>query len=134
MFIFLFFFFPLYHMSPRDSVITYARISVTHILGSFPHSATFYPTYLLPKSFRLGNFSPFHHFLPNSLFLFLSAIRATSSFFSLLPQLAFSLPVHNWSIFPFFLSFAPTCFFTSCPQLEHLLLFPHFCPNLLFHL
>ena len=32
-----------------------------------------------------------------------------------------------------FLSFAPTCFFTSYPQLEFFPLFYHFCSNLLLH-
>ena len=48
--------FLLYHMSPRDSVMTCARISMPHLLGSFSYSTTFYPTYLLLKSFRLGSF------------------------------------------------------------------------------
>ena len=81
--------FLLYHMSPRDSMMTCARISVPHLLGSF-------------------------------------------SFPLLLLQLALSLPIRNWSNFLCFLSFAPTCFFTSCPQLEQLPLFSLFCSNLLF--
>ena len=142
--------FLLYHMSPRDSVMTCAHISVPHLLGSSPLSTTFSLSCLLPISFRLGSFSLsatfaptrsfssypqleqlplFSHFCPNLLFHFLCTIGASSPFFSLLPQLAFSLPVRNWSIFFFFLTFAPTCSSIYNPRLEHLPIFLHIYPN-----
>ena len=104
--------FLLYHMSPRDSVMTCARISVPHLLEQLPL---------------------FSLFCSNSLFLFLSTIGAASPFFSLLPQLASSLPVRNWSIFLCFLTFAPTRSSTFNPRLEHHPLFSLFCPNSLLH-
>ncbi len=126
--------FLLYHMSPRDSVMTCARISVPHLLEHFSLFLTFPPSRSFSSCPRLEQLPLFSLFCSNSLFLFLSTIGAASPFFSLLLQLAFSLPVRNWSSFLFFLSFAPTRFFTSCPQLEYFPLFPHFCPNSLFHL
>ena len=116
-------------MSPRDSVMTCARISVPHLLGSFPLSATFTPTCFFTSCAQLEHLPLFSLFCPNLLFLFLSALGASSSFFSLMLQPALSLPIHNWSIFLFFLSFAPTRSFSSYPQLEHLPLFYHFSPN-----
>lgn len=43
------------------------RGSVLHLLESFPLSATFSPTCLLLKSFRLGSFAPFHIFSPTRI-------------------------------------------------------------------
>ena len=41
----------------------------------------------------------------------------------------FSNIPHYCGVFLFFITFAPTRFFTSCPQLEYFLLFYHFSPN-----
>ena len=124
--------FLLYHMSPRDSVMTCTRISVPHLLGSFPLSATFTPTCFFSSCAQLEHLSLFSLFCPNLLFLFLSTIGASSSFSSLLPQLALPPLICNWSSFLFFLSFAPTRSFSSYPRLEQLPLFSLFCPNSLF--
>ena len=125
--------FLLYHMSPRDSVMTCARISVPHLLEHFSLFLTFPPSRSFSSCPRLEQLPLFSLFCSNSLFLFLSAIGAASSFFSLLPQLASSLPVRNWSIFLCFLTFAPTRFSTFNPRLEHHPLFSLFCPNSLLH-
>ena len=121
--------FLLYHMSPRDSVMTCARISVPHLLGSFPLSATFTPTCFFTSCAQLEHLPLFSLFCPNLLFLFLSTIGASSSFFSLLLQLVLSLPIHDWSIFLCFLTFAPTRSFSSYPRLEHFPIFLHIYPN-----
>ena len=78
--------FLLYHMSPRDSVMTCARISMPHLLGSFPHSATFAPTCFFSSCPQLEQLPLFSLFCPNSLFLFLSTIGAFSNFPPYLPQ------------------------------------------------
>ena len=121
--------FLLYHMSPRDSVMTCARISVPHLLEHFSLSLTFPPSRSFSSCPRLEQLPLFSLFCSNSLFLFLSAIGAASPFFSLLPQLASLPPVRNWSITLFFLTFTPSRSFSSCPQLEHHPLFSYFYPN-----
>ena len=80
--------FLLYHMSPRDSVMTCARISVPHLLEHFSLFLTFPPTRSFSSCPRLEQLPLFSLFCPNSLFLFLSTIGAASPFFSLLPQLS----------------------------------------------
>lgn len=81
--------FLLYHMSPRDSVMPCARISVPHLLGSFSHSTTFYSIFPAYAFFHWGVFP-----IP-----------------TLFTQPACFSKASDWGTFPFpLLSTQPTCF------------------------
>ena len=91
--------FLLYHMSPHDSVMTCARISKPHLLGSFSISATFYPPCLLLKSFQLGSFPLSATFYPTYLLPIsfrLGSFSLSTTFYPTFPAYAF----FHWGVFP----------------------------------
>ena len=107
--------FLLYHMSPRDSVMTCTRISVPHILGSFSHSTTFYPTCLLLKSFRLGSFPHSTTFSPTCLLLKsfrLGNFSYSTTFYSTFPAYSF----FHWGVLRHF-TFSPQPTLIDCKLL-----------------
>ena len=106
--------------------------NIPHYCGVFLFFITFAPTRFFTSCPQLEHLPLFYHFPQNSLLCLLSAIGASSSVLSLFPKLASLPPVCNWSIFLCFITFPPTRLSASYPQLEHLPLFYHFSPNLLF--